>query len=132
MKNMMKKYGKNWICWLIWIGIWQLADLFIHNNVIFAGPVNRWGFLAKSAPLCLSYLFRLFKCFFPWYPSWKPWVGLSSGKRIFKTTYADDPLRTSGLFRHSGTDMDRIRKPVCFYFLSGGRSYDLRCHTGRT
>ena len=37
---MMKKYGKNWICWLIWIGIWQLADLFIHNNVIFAGPVN--------------------------------------------------------------------------------------------
>ena len=40
MKNMMKKYGKNWICWLIWIGIWQLADLFIHNNVIFAGPVN--------------------------------------------------------------------------------------------
>ena len=36
----MKKYGKNWICWLVWIGIWQLADLFIHNNVIFAGPVN--------------------------------------------------------------------------------------------
>ena len=55
-------------------------------------------------------------------------MGLSSGKRIFKTTYADDPLRTSGLFRHSGTDLDRIRKPVCFYFLSGGRSYDLRCH----
>ncbi len=23
-------------------------------------------------------------------------------------------------------------KPVCFYFLSGGRSHDLRCHTDRT
>ena len=40
MKNMMKKYGKNWVCWLIWIGIWQLADLFIHNNIIFAGPFD--------------------------------------------------------------------------------------------
>ena len=36
----MKKYGKNWVCWLIWIGIWQLADLFIHNNIIFAGPFD--------------------------------------------------------------------------------------------
>ena len=41
-------------------------------------------------------------------------MGLSSGKRIFKTTYADDPLRTSGLFRHSGTDMDRIRNLSVF------------------
>lgn len=40
MKNLMKKYGKNWVCWLIWIGIWQLADLFIHNNIIFAGPFD--------------------------------------------------------------------------------------------
>ena len=39
-KNLMKKYGKNWVCWLIWIGIWQLADLFIHNNIIFAGPFD--------------------------------------------------------------------------------------------
>lgn len=31
---------KNWVCWLIWIGIWQLADLFIHNNIIFAGPFD--------------------------------------------------------------------------------------------
>ena len=47
--------------WLIWIGIWQLADLFIHTNdfagpfvnmaVTLAGLLKRWGFLAKSVPL---------------------------------------------------------------------------------
>ena len=93
MKNMMKKYGKNWICWLIWIGIWQLADLFIHNNVIFAGPVNMAVTLAgllKDGDFWLSLLHSAFRicsgflsAFFPWYPSWKPWVGLSSGKRNF-------------------------------------------------
>ena len=129
MKNMMKKYGKNWICWLIWIGIWQLADLFIHNNVIFAGPVNMAVTLAgllKDGDFWLSLLHSAFRICSGFLSAF------FLGKRIFKTTYADDPLRTSGLFRHSGTDMDRIRKPVCFYFLSGGRSYDLRCHTGRT
>ena len=61
MKNMMKKYGKNWICWLIWIGIWQLADLFIHNNVIFAGPVNMAVTLAYAVfigPVSEEMIFR--------------------------------------------------------------------------
>jgi len=64
MKNMMKKYGKNWICWLIWIGIWQLADLFIHNNVIFAGPVNMAMTLAgllKDGDFWLSLLHSAFR-----------------------------------------------------------------------
>ena len=60
----MKKYGKNWICWLIWIGIWQLADLFIHNNVIFAGPVNMAVTLAgllKDGDFWLSLLHSAFR-----------------------------------------------------------------------
>lgn len=60
----MKKYGKNWICWLIWIGIWQLADLFIHNNVIFAGPVNMAVALAgllKDGDFWLSLLHSAFR-----------------------------------------------------------------------
>ena len=60
----MKKYGKNWICWLVWIGIWQLADLFIHNNVIFAGPVNMAVTLAgllKDGDFWLSLLHSAFR-----------------------------------------------------------------------
>ena len=42
-------------------------------------------------------------------------MGLSPGERIFKTAYADDPICTGGFLCHSGTDLDRVRKSVCFY-----------------
>ena len=52
-------------------------------------------------------------------------MGLSPGERIFKTAYADDPICTGGFLCHSGTDLDRVRKSVCFYLFSGGSSHDL-------
>ena len=71
-------------------------------------------------------------CFLTWDPSWKPWLGLSPGERIFKTAYADDPICTGGFLCHSGTDLDRVRKSVCFYLFSGGSSHDLWRYAGRT
>ena len=93
--------------------------------------VKRRGFLAEPVSLFPSHLPGIFKCFLPWDPSWKPWLGLSPGERIFKTAYADDPICTGGFLCHSGTDLDRVRKSVCFYLFSGGSSHDLWRYAGR-
>lgn len=31
---------RKYLIWLFWIGVWQAANLVIHNSIIFAGPLD--------------------------------------------------------------------------------------------
>lgn len=31
---------RKYFIWLFWIAVWQTANMLIHNNIIFVGPLD--------------------------------------------------------------------------------------------
>ena len=40
---------RKYLVWLFWIAVWQAANLLIHNNIIFVGPLDMIKALAEQA-----------------------------------------------------------------------------------
>lgn len=40
---------RKYFIWLFWIAVWQAANLLIHNNIIFVGPIDMAAALAQLA-----------------------------------------------------------------------------------
>ena len=40
---------RKYLVWLFWIAVWQTANLLIHNNIIFVGPLDMIKALAEQA-----------------------------------------------------------------------------------
>ena len=40
---------RKYLVWLFWIAVWQTANLLIHNNIIFVGPLDMVKALAEQA-----------------------------------------------------------------------------------
>lgn len=40
---------RKYFIWLFWIAVWQAANLMIHNNIIFVGPIDMAAALAQLA-----------------------------------------------------------------------------------
>ena len=40
---------RKYLIWLFWIAVWQAANLLIHNNIIFVGPLDMIKALAQQA-----------------------------------------------------------------------------------
>ena len=39
---------RKYLIWLFWIAVWQAANLLIHNNIIFVGPLDMIKALAQQ------------------------------------------------------------------------------------
>lgn len=132
---------RKYLVWLFWIAVWQAANLLIHNNIIFVGPLDMIKALAEQAAdpsfwttilnsfarISLGFLGAFFLS-----------ILLGSLAYLFPLVKELlDPVMLliksvpCCLFRHPGTDMDRIPQPGSVHLLSGGSTHGLCKHTVR-
>ena len=76
---------RKYLVWLFWIAVWQTANLLIHNNIIFVGPLDMVKALAEQAadPWFPGSLFLK-------HPPGKPGLPLSPGKGAAGPGHASD------------------------------------------
>ena len=91
---------RKYLVWLFWIAVWQTANLLIHNNIIFVGPLDMVKALAEQAadPGLLGH-HPEFLCqdkswipggLCPKHPPGKPGLPLSPGKGAAGPGHASD------------------------------------------
>ena len=90
---------RKYLVWLFWIAVWQAANLLIHNNIIFVGPLDMIKALAEQAADPPSGPPSEFLCqnqswfsggLFLKHPSGKPGLSLPPGKGTAGSRHASD------------------------------------------